>query len=315
MNGIIEASNLTKRYETVTALDRISFEVRQGEIMGFLGPNGAGKTTTLRILTGLLAPTEGSVRIDGLDVETHSLEIRQRIGYLPENVSLYPELRVQEYLAYRAKLKGVARSKRRERVFEVMDRCAVSDVRRQLIGRLSRGYRQRVALADCLIGRPSILILDEPTVGLDPHQIRQTRELIKSLGHTTTILLSTHVLPEVEMACHRVTIINKGAIVTVDSPDNLRRRLTGRQVVHVELQGDPSAVEEALKQLAGVARVSRKGELDGFTTFEVEGQAGCDVREAIFQLAVSRRWTLRQLAQVQASLEDVFIHLTTHEKE
>ncbi len=311
----IEIRNLTKRYEANTALEHISFEVQPGEIMGFLGPNGAGKTTTLRILTGLLAPTAGSALVEGLNVETHSLEIRRRIGYLPENVSLYPELRVVEYLSYRAKIKGVTRSQHQARMAEVIERCALGDVRRQLIGRLSKGYRQRVALADCLIGHPAILILDEPTVGLDPHQIRQTRELIKTLGQQTTILLSTHILPEVEMTCHRVTIINKGRIVAVGSPEALRHRLTGAQVVHVELRGDEAAIEQALSQLSGVARVSRQGSSDGFTTFALETSGGMDVREAIFRLAVERNWALRQLVQAHASLEDVFIHLTTQESE
>lgn len=272
----IEVQQLTKRYDTVTALDRISFEVKPGEIMGFLGPNGAGKTTTLRILTGLLVPTSGAVRINGLDVETKSLEVRRQIGYLPESVSLYPELRVQEYLAYRAKIKGVPRSQRRARIDEVTQRCAVGDVRRHLIGRLSKGYRQRVALADCLIGRPSILILDEPTVGLDPHQIRQTRELIQTLGQSTTILLSTHILPEVEMTCHRVTIINKGQIVAIDTPENLRRRLTGgQQVVQVELRGPEEVIDRALAELK-----------------HIEGLH----------------------ADVRVPLEAVFIHLTTTEE-
>lgn len=313
MSLAIEAKHLTKRYQAVTALEDVSLEVRSGEIMGFLGPNGAGKTTTLRILTGMIACTAGSVRVDGLDVETRSLEIRRRIGYLPETVSLYPELRVQEYLSYRARIKAVPRTERGRRIAEVIERCALGEVRRRLIGRLSKGYCQRVALADCLIGRPSILILDEPTVGLDPHQIRQTRELITTLGQTTTIFLSTHILPEVEMICQRVTIINRGKIVAVDSPTNLRRRLANTQVVRIELRADESAAEQALRQLAGVARVRRQGLIDGFVAFEVEVKAGAEVREQIFRLAVERQWTLRQLAQVQASLEDVFIHLTTNE--
>jgi len=276
MATAISVRNLTKRYDNVTALADISFEVQAGEIVGFLGPNGAGKTTTLRILTGLLAPTTGSVQIDGLDVANHSLEIRRRIGYLPEHVALYPELRVQEYLSYRASIKGVAAKDRRARIASAMEQCAVTDVRRHLIGRLSRGYRQRVALADCLLGRPKILILDEPTIGLDPHQIRQTRELIQQLGRTTTVLLSTHILPEVEMICHRVTIIDKGRIVAVDTPDNLRRQLTGTQVVHVELRGGAAAMEQALTHLKGVRELE---------------------------------------VNVRVPLEEVFIRLTTQESE
>ncbi len=276
MSLAIEVTQLTKRYDTVTALDRISFEVRAGEIMGFLGPNGAGKTTTLRILTGLIAPTEGLVRLNGLNAQTHSLAIRRQIGYLPENVALYPELRVEEYLTYRARIKGVPRAERRGRVDEVMQRCAVTDVRRKLIGRLSKGYRQRAALADCLMGRPSILILDEPTVGLDPHQIRQTRDLIKSLGKTTTIFLSTHILPEVEMICDRVTIIDQGRIVAVDTPANLRQNVSGGQAVQVELRGEEGVIQQALAQLAAVPGLQ---------------------------------------ADVRVPLEEVFIRLTTQEKE
>ena len=313
MTPSIEVANLTKRYDALTALADVSFQVQPGEVMGFLGPNGAGKTTTLRILTGLIAPTSGSVRIDGLDVESRSLEVRRRIGYLPEIVALYPELRVQEYLAYRATIKGVGRSLRRSRVAEAMERCAVTDVRRQLIGRLSKGYRQRVALADCLLGRPTILILDEPTVGLDPHQIRQTRELITALGRDATVLLSTHILPEVEMICQRVTIIDKGRIIAVDTPARLRQRLQGTQVIRVQLHGEPAAIEPALRQLPGVARVSAQGRADGFAAFELEAASGADLREAIFRLAVERQWTLRELSQIQVSLEDVFIHLTTKE--
>ena len=315
MTLAIDAQNLTKRYDTATALDHISFQVRQGEIMGFLGPNGAGKTTTLRILTGLLAPTSGAVRIHGLDVETQSLEIRRQIGYLPESVALYPELRVREYLSYRAQIKAVPRAQRRARVDETLERCALGDVQRMLIGRLSKGYRQRVALADTLISRPSLLILDEPTVGLDPHQIRQTRDLIKQLGETTTILLSTHILPEVDITCQRVTIINKGTIVAVDTPENLRRGQNARQVVHLELQGNPAEIGQALAQVPGVTRVQPRQRQGEYTTYALEAQPGLDVREAVFRLAVERRWTLRQLTQVQTSLEDVFIHLTTQEQE
>lgn len=315
MPASIAVSNLTKRYDTVTALSDISFEVQPGEIMGFLGPNGAGKTTTLRILTGMIAPTEGSVRIDNLDVTERPLDVRRRIGYLPEHVALYPELRVWEYLSYRATIKGVSGRTRRGRIEAVIAQCELGDVHRQLIGRLSKGYRQRVALADCLLAEPKILILDEPTAGLDPNQIRQTRALITSLGQTRTILLSTHILPEVEMACHRVAIINKGRIVAVDTPDQLRHRLQGLQVVRVQLRGELSAIESALRQLPGVAKVTTQGCTDGVASFDVEAASGADVREAIFRLAVERQWTLRELSQAQASLEDVFIHLTTKEQE
>ena len=314
MTTPINVNHLTKRYDAVTALSDVSFTVRAGEIMGFLGPNGAGKTTTLRILTGLLGPTEGAVQIDGLDVTRHGVEVRRRIGYLPEHVALYPEMRVREYLAYRAAIKGVPRSQRRSRLEESLQRCDLADATRKLIGRLSKGYRQRVALADCLIARPTILILDEPTVGLDPHQIRQTRALITELGRSATILLSTHILPAVEMLCHRVTIIDKGRIVATDTPAQLRQHLQGVQVLRVELQGDPAAIEPALKRLPGVARVNARGRSDGFSTFEVETGPGADAREAIFRLAVEHHWALRELSARGTSLEDVFIQLTTHEQ-
>ena len=313
MPAAIETQHLTKRYDATTALDDISFDVQSGEIMGFLGPNGAGKTTTLRILTGLLSPSSGSVKIEGMNVETQSLEIRKRIGYLPENVALYPELRVEEFLSHRAALKSVPRAQRRARVAEVADRCQLADVRRKLCGRLSKGYRQRVGLADALIGHPSILILDEPTVGLDPNQIRQARDLIKSLGQSTTIFLSTHILPEVEMICQRVTIISKGKIVAVDTPAKLRQRMSGGKAIRVELRGDPAQMKMALRQLPGVTEAHRQEEIDGFTVFKLDVVPEVDVREAIFKLASERNWTLRQLSQTAASLEDVFIQLTTTE--
>jgi len=315
MPAAIEIANLSKRYDTVTALAGISFDVQPGEVVGFLGPNGAGKTTTLRILTGMLAPTGGTVRIDGLDVTERPLEVRRRIGYLPEHVALYPEMRVGEYLAYRAAIKGVVRRDRPGRIALALEQCALTDVPRTLIGRLSKGYRQRVALADCLLAQPKILILDEPTIGLDPHQIRQTRELITALGRTATILLSTHILPEVEMICHRVTIIDRGRIVAVDTPARLRSRLRGAPVVRAQLRAPAAAVEPALKQLSGVTRVALQELADGFLACDVEAGAGVDVREAIFRLAVDRGWALRELAQTQASLEEIFIHLTTREQE
>ena len=314
MTTPIDVSRLTKRYDAVTALSDVSFSVQAGEIMGFLGPNGAGKTTALRILTGMLTPTGGTVRVDGIDVGRDPVAVRRRLGYLPEHVALYPELRVREYLAFRAAIKGVPSRGRRVRVDEAMERCRIADVERKLIGRLSKGYRQRVALADALVGNPKILILDEPTVGLDPHQIRQTRELITEFGRSATILLSTHILPEVEMLCHRVAIINRGRIIAVDSPAKLRQRLRGAAILRAELRGKPgAAIDTALKRLPGVERVGVRGERDGFTTFEIETQPDADVREAIFRLAVAESWGLRELSAHGASLEDVFIQLTTQE--
>ena len=309
----IDVVGLTKRYDTSMALDRVSFQVQDGEIMGFLGPNGAGKTTTMRILTDLIAPSSGTARIAGFDVVSQSLDVRRRIGYLPENVALYPELRVLEYLRYRATIKGVAGSARHNRIKAVLDQCDLGDVARKLIGRLSKGYRLRVGLADCLLAQPKILILDEPTVGLDPHQIRQTRELIVRLGLTSTILLSTHILPEVEMACQRVAIIDKGRVIAVDSPATLRQRMRGTQVLRVEMRGEAHAIKAAMQELPGVSRVREEGATDGFCMFEVETTPGADVREAIFHLAAGKQWLLRELSPQRATLEDIFIHLTTHE--
>ena len=315
MVAAIDVRNLTKRYDALTALSDISFQVQPGEIMGFLGPNGAGKTTTLRILTGIIAPTSGSIRINDIDVAERPLEVRRQIGYLPENVALYPEMRVSEYLDYRSRIKGISSSDRKTRIDHVVRQCALTDVQRRLIGRLSKGYRQRVALADCLLAKPSILILDEPTVGLDPHQIRQTRELIIALGQSTTILLSTHILPEVEMVCRRVAIIDRGRILAVDTPDKLRSGLSTGGFVRVQLKAPVADVQQALGRLAGVKHVVAHGQSDGFAVCDVESASDTDVRESIFRLAVERNWTLRELAAKGASLEDVFVHLTTHEQD
>lgn len=313
MNAAISVNKLTKRYDNTIALSEISFDVQPGEIMGFLGPNGAGKTTTLRILTGILSPTSGKVEINGLDVTTHSIQVRKNIGYLPEQAALYPELRVQEYLDYRAQIKGVESSSRKTFVDQALEQCALIDVRRKLIGRLSKGYRQRVALADSLVAQPKILILDEPTVGLDPHQIRQIRGLITKLGESTTILLSTHILPEVEMTCHRVAIINRGVIVAVDTPQQLRNRLQSTRIIRVQLSGTSSSVEAALKEVPGVVQVVVQGQANGYSTFDLETNTDSDIREAIFHLAVKHNWTLRELSVTQATLEDAFVHLTTTE--
>ncbi len=313
MSIAISVENLTKRYHQFTALNGISFQVPSGQIMGFLGPNGAGKTTTLRILTGMLDATSGKVTIDGISVAAKPLEARKRIGYLPENVALYPELRVIEYLNYRAAIKGVSKTERKARIQSTLERCQLADVQRKLIGQLSKGYRQRVALADCLLGNPSVLILDEPTVGLDPNQIRQTRDLIKELGKTTTILLSTHILPEVEMLCDEVTIIHQGRIIATDSPADLRSRLKNKSTLSIEISGDADLIQSTLAQLPGITGIKAQSQEEGFTTFVVE-TSGADVRQAIFQTSVHNQWVLRELASAKrASLEDVFVSLTTHE--
>lgn len=313
MSLAIAIENLTKRYERFTALDGISFEVDSGQIMGFLGPNGAGKTTTLRILTGMLEATSGTVEVDGINVAENPLEVRKRIGYLPENVALYSELRVSEYLDFRAAIKGVGKKNRRAQLDQALERCRLTDVRRKLIGQLSKGYRQRTALADCLLGDPSLLILDEPTVGLDPNQIRQTRDLIKEIGKTSTVLLSTHILPEVEMLCDAVTIIHRGRIIATDSPQQLRQRVSNHSAVVAEIRGDEATITQELLQLSGVNNVKSRGIEQGYHYFEIDTQGG-DLRADIYALAVSRGWKLRELSSAKrTSLEDVFVSLTTHD--
>ena len=306
---MIKVENLTKRYAGQTAIKDLSFEVGQGEIMGFLGPNGAGKTTTMRILAGFMPATSGRASIAGFDVFEQSLQARAHLGYMPENVPLYNDMRVTEYLDYRAGLKGVPHRRVAERVGDVKELCGLKEVEKKLIGALSKGYRQRVGLADALVSEPDLLILDEPTIGLDPNQIRQVRELIKNLGKQHTILLSTHILPEVEMTCSRVIIIHKGRIEACDTPDNLlgQIRQAGGVVVEAKTARDDGADE--LKKIAGVRDVTVETEGD-WQIFSLRVESGLDVREEIFQLAAARHWTLRELSQRRATLEDVFVEIT-----
>ena len=306
---MIKVENLTKRYAGQTAIQELNFEVSQGEIMGFLGPNGAGKTTTMRILAGFMPPSSGRASIAGFDVFAQSLQARAHLGYMPENVPLYSDMRVTEYLNYRAALKTVPHRRIAERTGDVKELCGLKDVERKLIGTLSKGYRQRVGLADALLAEPDLLILDEPTIGLDPNQIRQVRELIKNLGKQHTILLSTHILPEVEMTCSRVIIIHKGRIEACDTPDNLLGKI--RQAGGVELEakvGKDNGVEE-LKKLPGVREVVTDGE-DDWKRFSLRVESGMDVREEVFRLAIDRNWTVRELTQRRGTLEDVFVELT-----
>jgi len=306
---MIKVENLTKRYAGQSAIKDLNFEVGQGEIMGFLGPNGAGKTTTMRILAGFMPPTSGRATIAGFDVFSQSLQARARLGYMPENVPLYNDMRVNEYLVYRAALKSVPSRRVAERVGDVRELCGLKEVEKQLIGTLSKGYRQRVGLADALLHEPDLLILDEPTIGLDPNQIRQVRELIKNLGKQHTILLSTHILPEVEMTCGRVIIIHKGRIEACDTPDNLlgKIRQAGGVVVEAKTASDNGA--EELKKIPGVRNVMTA--VDGeWKIFSLRVESGLDVREQIFRLATDRHWAVRELTQRRATLEDVFVELT-----
>jgi len=310
---MIEAQNLTRRYGDFTAVHGISFSVNEGEIVGMLGPNGAGKTTTIRMITGFLPPTGGRVTVAGKDLFESPREARRQLGYLPENVALYGEMRVEEYLAYRARLEGLSRADAREAIGDAIERCLLSDVSHQVIGTLSKGYRQRVGLATAILHRPSTLVLDEPTVGLDPKQIIAIRELIRELGRQRTLLLSTHILPEVELLCNRVMIIDRGRIVAEGTPEELRERSVGNPAVRVTLKDAPDAVA-ILGSVPGVAAVhpGRASGIEG--GWLVEHTAGTDPREEIFRAAVARGWVLLEMTRERTTLEDVFVRLTTHDQ-
>jgi ABC-2 type transport system ATP-binding protein len=306
---MIEVSHLTKRYPGRVAVDDVSFAVNAGEIVGFLGPNGAGKTTTMRVLAGYLPATGGEVRVADHDVAREPLAVRRRIGYLPENCPLYGEMRVDEYLRFRARLKGVPRAKVAARIAEVKERCGIADVGSRIIGQLSKGYRQRVGLAESLVHDPDLLILDEPTIGLDPNQIRLVRSLIAQLAERHTILLSTHILSEVEMTCKRVLIIHKGRLVASDTPERLRRRMAGEAVVAAEIAGPRAEIEAALRGVAGVTDVQADGG-DPWGRYTLRASRDADPRPDIAALAAQRGWPLRELHREAATLEDVFASLT-----
>ena len=307
---MIEAQNLSRRYGDFTAVDGISLSVGEGEIVGILGPNGAGKTTTIRMITGFLPPTSGRVTVAGKDLFDAPREARRELGYLPENVALYNEMRVSEYLAYRARLEGLSRSEARAAIGAALEQCLLSDVDHQIIGTLSKGYRQRVGLATAILHKPRVLVLDEPTVGLDPKQIIAIRELIRQLGRERTLLLSTHILPEVELLCNRVVIIDRGKIVAEGTPDSLRESWMGNPGVRVVLKGGQDGAAEAFSQLPGVTGVRASG--GGAWVLECE--RGADPREEVFRAAVERGWVILELAWERgATLEDIFVRLTTHD--
>jgi len=307
---MIEVENLGKTYVDEPVVRNLSFFVPEGQVLGFLGPNGAGKTTVMRMLTAFLPPTTGRVVVAGVDLDQDPVALRRNVGYLPENVPLYPELRVHEYLRFRADIEEVPRAEVRDRMDDVVEQCLIGDVSRQVIGTLSKGYRQRVGLAGALIHRPKVLILDEPTVGLDPNQIIKVRELITELGRNHTVLLSTHILPEVEQVCERVFIIDRGRIVADGTPDALRAKLVGNPSLAVEFKGAADEAEAALMSLPGVVGIDRRGP----DRFLLEHGPGADPREAVFRLAVEKGWVLLALTQQQATLEDVFVRLTTREE-
>jgi ABC-2 type transport system ATP-binding protein len=321
---VIEVQHITKRYGTMTAVDDVSFRVERGEILGFLGPNGAGKTTTMRILTGYMPPSEGRAMVAGYDVFNDPIAAKRRTGYLPETPPLYPEMTAREYLEFVARIKGVPSAERKQRVTAVMDRTRISDVANRHCGKLSKGYKQRVGLAQALIHNPDVLILDEPTAGLDPKQIIETRDLIRSLAGDHTIVLSTHILPEVAQTCQRVVIINKGRVVAVDTPDNLTARLKGAATMYLQVDAGGADAGAVLAAIPGVTRVSaadhgRAPAADtqpraaGPTAYEVESEPELDVRRELAHAVVTRGWGLLELRPVRMSLEDVFLQVTTEE--
>jgi ABC-2 type transport system ATP-binding protein len=323
---MIKVEGLTKRYARNVAVDHISFEVEKGQIVGFLGPNGAGKTTTMRMLTCFMPPTEGSATVAGFDVRENPMEVKRRIGYLPETPPVYPEMEVIEYLDFVGRIKGVPKANLRSRIDEVMQKTAISDVRNKEIGKLSKGYRQRVGLAQAIVHNPDVLILDEPTSGLDPHQIIETRDLIKGLAGDHTIILSTHILPEVEATCQRVMIINRGKLVATDTMENLSSRLHGAETVAVEvLPKDGSAspewvrsVHEKLEKVAGVSRVlakEAKDAKDARARFTVESQTGSHVRPDLARTVIEAGWQLNELHGMGLSLEEIFLELTATKSE
>jgi ABC-2 type transport system ATP-binding protein len=316
---MITVKNLTKRYARTVAVDHISFEVQKGQIVGFLGPNGAGKTTTMRILTCFLPPSEGSANVAGFDVLEQPMEVKKRIGYLPETPPLYPEMEVEEYLTFVGKLKGMSGPSLAIRVGEVCERCAVADVRKKLIAKLSKGYRQRVGLAQAIIHNPDVLILDEPTAGLDPKQIIETRDLIHALAGDHTIILSTHILPEVEHICQQVIIINKGKVVATDSVQNLQDRARGAESVILEIEGrdgalDDKIIQQRLEMVSGVSRVLFKELRGNRSLFEVESLKDRFIRGDLARAIVEAGWNLNELRPSAMSLEEVFLQLTGAEK-
>jgi len=313
---MIKVEGLTKRYANHVAVDNISFEVQKGQIVGFLGPNGAGKTTTMRVLTCFLPPSSGSARVGEFDVLEQPMEVKKRIGYLPETPPLYPEMEVGEYLDFVGRLKGVPKESLHRRVDEVAEKCSVADVKGKLIGKLSKGYRQRVGLAQAIIHNPDVLILDEPTSGLDPQQIIETRDLIKGLAGAHTIILSTHILPEVEQICERVIIIAKGKLVATDTVSNLTSRLRGAETVAVEVMPrnggalDAGDVLQKLERVAGVSRVMTRESRDGALSFTVESEQGQHVRPELARAVIDSGWNVNELHAVGLSLEEIFLELT-----
>ncbi|PYV15397.1 MAG: MFS transporter [Acidobacteria bacterium] len=308
---MIQVEHLTKRYGPTVAVSDVSFEVQKGEVLGFLGPNGAGKTTTMRVITGYLPPTEGKVSVAGFDVLESPIEAKRRTGYLPENPPVYPDMTVSEYLGFVARIKAVPRAEVKKRVEEVSEKCAVTDVRGRQIGKLSKGYRQRVGLAQALIHNPEVLVLDEPTAGLDPKQIIETRELIKNLAGQHTVVLSTHILPEVSKTCQRVVVINRGQVVAVGTPDDLTHHLQGYETVVVTAEGPAAEMIDKLQRVEGVNLVEPRDAAGERLTIELHAERGKDVRPEVARAVVEAGWKLYEIKTTGLSLEEIFLQLTT----
>ncbi|MDA0263732.1 MAG: ATP-binding cassette domain-containing protein [Chloroflexi bacterium] len=311
--NMIHAENLTHYYGPYPAIQDVNFGVRKGEILGFLGPNGAGKTTTMRIITGFVPPTHGTVTLDGYDVVEQSLEARRRVGYLPETVPLYTDMSVNSYLKYMGTLRGMSPDAIKTRLGQVIDVCRLGDYRKTQIGKLSKGFRQRVGIAQAILHEPQVLVLDEPTIGIDPIQVVETRKLIQELGRDQTVVLSSHILPEVSMICDRVLIIDEGRIVAEDTPKNLAEGLQGVERLEVEIGGPAAEVLPMLKGIDGVSDVTHVNN-NGRHTYMVQAQPGKDLRDDISQVVVNNGWSLRGLQLVGMSLEEIFLRLTTHEE-
>ena len=313
---MIEVNNLTKYYGSFPAVIDVNFSVAKGEILGFLGPNGAGKTTVMKILTGFMPPTEGTASIAGYDVVSQSLSARKHIGYLPETVPLYTDMTVEDYLGFMGTIRGMAKDRIRKRITQVIDLCRLGDYQSTHIGKLSKGFRQRVGIAQAILHEPGVLLLDEPTIGIDPIQVVETRQLIKDLGGEHTLILSTHILPEVSMICGRVIIIHEGQVVAVDRPQNLSERLQSVERIQLEIKGPSKDVLSTLRGIKGVGEVTRSGEMEeGVYSYIVESRRGSDVRQEIASAIVNKRWGLLKLEPLSMSLEEIFLKLTTAEGE
>ncbi|HUU50097.1 MAG TPA: ATP-binding cassette domain-containing protein [Nitrospinota bacterium] len=312
---MIEVENLTKFYGAKPAIQDISFKVEKGEILGLLGPNAAGKTTTMRILTCFFPATSGSAKVAGFDVFKESINVRKRIGYLPENVPLYTDMSVSSYLNFVAQVKGVPLRNRKKSISRVIDHCGIGEFSRVIIGKLSKGYRQRVGLAQALLNDPEVLILDEPTIGLDPRQIIEIRNLIKNMAGEKTIILSTHILPEVSMTCQRVIIINQGKVVTIDTPENLNKKLRKSMELELSIEGQPDNIIKCLKDVKGVLSVTKKEDPhENVSSYLIESDKNLDIRKDLSKIIVQNNFGLLEMKSIDMSLEDIFIKLVTEEK-